>query len=71
MSVLDRKLGRELLASWGMLLAITSIVTIGVACYVAMGSAYYNLGEAKARYPQSLAAVRSGITFAAARSPSR
>jgi len=49
-SVLDRKLGRELKAAGGLLLAITSIIAVGVACYVAMGSAYNNLTEAKRRY---------------------
>ncbi|MBN2476532.1 MAG: ABC transporter permease [Pirellulales bacterium] len=50
MSVLDRKLRRELKSSWLMLGAITSIIAVGVACLVAMGSAYNNLGEAKRRY---------------------
>jgi len=49
-SVLNRKLGRELKASWGLLLAITSIIAVGVACLISMGSAYNNLGEAKRRY---------------------
>jgi len=49
-SVLDRKLRRELRASWLMLLAITSIVAVGVACFISMGSAYNNLNEAKRRY---------------------
>lgn len=50
MSVLDRKLRRELKASWLMLLAIISIIAVGVACYISMGSAYNNLNEAKQRY---------------------
>jgi len=49
-SVLDRKLARELKASWGLLLAIISIIAVGVACFVSMGSAYNNLNEAKQRY---------------------
>lgn len=49
-SVLDRKLGRELRASWGMLLAIVSIIAVGVACFVAMGSSYGNLKRAKQSY---------------------
>jgi len=49
-SVLDRKLRRELKASGGLLLAIVSIIAVGVACLVSMGSAYNNLGEAKRRY---------------------
>ncbi len=50
MSVLDRKLGRELRASWGMLAAIVGIIAVGVACLVSMGSSYHNLNEAKRRY---------------------
>ncbi|HYW81591.1 MAG TPA: hypothetical protein VE890_18545, partial [Thermoguttaceae bacterium] len=50
MSVLDRKLRRDLRASALLLLAITSIIAIGVACLVSMGSAYNNLNEAKRRY---------------------
>jgi len=49
-SVLDRKLARELRAQWGMISAITGIIVVGVACLVAMGSAYNNLNEAKKRY---------------------
>ena len=52
MSVLHRKLGRELKSAGGLLLAIVSIVAVGVSCYVAMGSAYNNLNEAKRRYYQ-------------------
>ncbi len=43
MNVLNRKLVRELRASWGVLLAIVSIIAVGVACFVAMGSSYGNL----------------------------
>ncbi len=50
MSVLDRKLRRELTSSKVLLLAIVSIIAVGVACLVAMGSAYHNLNEAKRRY---------------------
>ena len=50
MSVLDRKLGRELRAAGGLILAITSIIAVGVMCYVGLGSAYIHLTEAKARY---------------------
>ncbi len=52
MSVLHRKLGRELKSAGGMLLAIVGIIAVGVSCYVAMGSAYNNLNEAKRRYYQ-------------------
>ncbi len=50
MSVLDRKLRRDLRASALLLLAVTSIIAVGVACLVSMGSAYNNLNEAKRRY---------------------
>ncbi|KKL66375.1 hypothetical protein LCGC14_2145610, partial [marine sediment metagenome] len=49
-SVLDRKLRRDLRASAVLLLAITSIIAVGVACLVSMGSAYNNLDEARRRY---------------------
>jgi len=49
-SVLDRKLRRELTSSLVLLLAIVSIIAVGVACYVAMASNYRNLQEAKTRY---------------------
>ncbi len=50
MSMLDRKLLRELSRSKGLLLAITSIVAVGMTCFVAMRSAYYNLQRAKVDY---------------------
>ena len=50
MSVLDRKLRRNLRSSLGLLLAITSIIAVGVSCYVSMGTSYWNLEEAKRRY---------------------
>ena len=50
MSVLDRKLRRELISSWGVILAITSIMAIGIAAYVALNSAYRNLSRAQADY---------------------
>jgi putative ABC transport system permease protein len=49
-SVLDRKLRRELKASWLLLAAVVSIIAVGVACFVSMGSAYNNLNEAKRQY---------------------
>ena len=48
--MLDRKLLRELSDAKGLLLAITSIIAVGVACYVSMQSAYNNLHLAKQRY---------------------
>jgi len=49
-SVLDRKLRRELRTSWLLLMAVVSIIAVGVACFVSMGAAYNNLTEAKQRY---------------------
>jgi putative ABC transport system permease protein len=49
-SILNRKLVRELRDSWGMLLAIVSIIAVGVACFVAMGSSYGNLQRSKQDY---------------------
>lgn len=50
MSMLDRKLARELRTSGGLLVAITSIMAVGVGCYVALGFAYENLSSAKREY---------------------
>lgn len=50
MSTLDRKLARELYGAKGLLLAITSIVAIGMTCFVTMQSAYHNLHLAQTRY---------------------
>lgn len=50
MKTLDRKLLRELYSSKGLLLAITSIVAVGMTCFVSMLSAYHNLQQAKVRY---------------------
>ena len=50
MSVLDRKLLRELRASHGLLLAIISIIAAGVADFVALSSSHRNLTEARRRY---------------------
>jgi len=48
--ILDRKLLRELYGSKGLLLAITSIVAVGMTCFVSIQSAYHNLQEAKNGY---------------------
>ncbi len=50
MTALNRKLLRELGRSWGLLLAIVSIMAVGVTCYVAMQSVYYNLSDARIQY---------------------
>lgn len=50
MKTLDRKLFRELRHSRGLLLAITSIITIGVMMFVYMRATYRNLKTAQANY---------------------
>ena len=62
MSMLDRKLARELYRSKGLLLAITSIVAVGMTCFVSMRSAYHNLQQAKIEYYRSAAWPTSGST---------
>lgn len=49
-SVLDRKLIRDLAASRSVLAAIAAIMMIGVCCFVAMASLYFNLRESRDRY---------------------
>jgi putative ABC transport system permease protein len=49
-SVLDRKLRRELRQHLGLLLAVTSIIAVGVTCLVTLGSSYCNLRNAKQLY---------------------
>ena len=48
--MLDRKLLRDARGHLGMLLAVTSIIAVGVACLVTMASSYLNLSEAKRLY---------------------
>ena len=50
MKTLDRKLLRQLRSSWGLILAITSIIAVGVTCFGSMASCYWNLNEAMSRY---------------------
>src|SRR5689334_10898371 len=50
MKVLDRKLFRELLASKGLILAITGLMAVGVMAFVYMRSAFANLNRAKDDY---------------------
>ena len=50
MKTLDVKLLRDLYASRGLLLAITSIIAIGITCFVAMQSAHQNLSRARDDY---------------------
>jgi putative ABC transport system permease protein len=48
--MLQRKLIRDLARSKWLLLAITSIIAVGVMCFVSMQSAYHNLDRAKRQY---------------------
>jgi putative ABC transport system permease protein len=48
--VLNRKLLREVRSSGSLLLAITSIIAVGVMCFVYMRSSYFNLNLAQSRY---------------------
>ena len=50
MKVLDHKLLRELIASKGLILAITSLMAVGVMAFIYMRSAYANLNRAKDDY---------------------
>jgi putative ABC transport system permease protein len=49
-SVLHRKLLRELRDAAGMLSMIVCILAVGICCYVSMSSAHRNLTDAKRRY---------------------
>ncbi|MEK6234713.1 MAG: hypothetical protein N2C14_08375, partial [Planctomycetales bacterium] len=50
MTALNRKLLRELRASWGLLLCIAAIVAVGISCFVALATCYRNLSGAKEAY---------------------
>ncbi len=50
MKVLDRKLARELWGSKGLILAITSLMAVGIMAFIYMRSAYANLNRAKDDY---------------------
>ncbi len=50
MNCLDRKLRRDLMQTWKMLLAVASIIAIGIGCYIGMRSAALNLTTAKGQY---------------------
>jgi len=50
MKALTRKLTREIYHAKGLLGAITSIIVVGVTCYVALQSSYRNLSFAKRDY---------------------
>ena len=48
--VLDRKLLRELWHQKGLIVAITTLIAVGVMCFIYMRSITHNLKRAKARY---------------------
>ena len=50
MSVLDRKLGRELRRVRATLVAILLVVVMGVACFVGLTSVYLNLESSRRAY---------------------
>jgi putative ABC transport system permease protein len=50
MSVLNRKLRRDLFAAKGMLAAVIGIIVVGISCFVAMASVYLNLDQARRDY---------------------
>ncbi len=50
MSVLDRKLRREMFASKGVLAAIVAIIAVGICCFVGMTSLYFNLNDSRRSY---------------------
>ena len=50
MSVLDRKLRRDLMHARGMLAAVIGIISVGIACFVSMASLYLNLEQARRSY---------------------
>ncbi|MHC4413806.1 MAG: ABC transporter permease [Planctomycetota bacterium] len=50
MSVLDRKLRRDLLGARATLLAILMVIVVGIACFVGLGSAYSNLERSRLAY---------------------
>ncbi|MFH1985237.1 MAG: FtsX-like permease family protein [Pseudomonadota bacterium] len=50
MGILDRKLRRDLVKSWGMLLAVAAIIAVGIGCFIGMLSASRNLLIARTDY---------------------
>ncbi len=50
MTTLDRKLFRDIQHSWHMLLAVSSIIAVGIGCFVGMMSAAQNLEYARSSY---------------------
>ena len=50
MSILNRKLRRDLLGSKAMLSAVVAIIALGIACFVSMVSMFYNMDGARRSY---------------------
>ena len=50
MNALHRKLLRDLLQARFLLLAITSMIAVGITTFVSLRSSYHNLDEARRRY---------------------
>ncbi len=50
MSVLDRKLRRELFAAKGLLAAVIGIIVVGISSFVSMASLYFNLEQSRLDY---------------------
>ncbi len=50
MTTLDRKLFKDILHSWHMLLAVSAIIAVGIGCFVGMMSAAQNLEYARSSY---------------------
>ena len=48
--VLDRKLRRDLYGSRGLIVAITGIIAVGIACYGALAASYRNLSQGQTAY---------------------
>ncbi len=53
MNILDRKLKQDLLNSWHMLLAVSSIIAVGIGCFIGMMSAAQNLESARSSFYSS------------------
>lgn len=52
MGVLGRKLWRTIRSTRGQFLAVVAVVTIGIAVYIGMSTAYYNLNRSQALFYQ-------------------
>ena len=50
MSVLNKKLWRTVGKTRGQFLAVVAVVTVGIAVYIAMTTAYFNLNESKENF---------------------